>query len=207
MVEILENKVKLLDTHKSYENLIRKCEYAARLCYQTKPAATLEEAEKFLGHLIEINHGSIIEHESLTFRITTNIACTRELNRHRHNSPNELSTRYVDMKNLKIVLNDSYTDEEKENIKKACENIIETYKIFDRKERDKARAILPLCTATQEIVTMNLRQIREVLFQRLDPHAHRDIREVAYQILDIMYEKYPIFVKDIYEKFNDLRPC
>lgn len=205
MTKILNNKVELID-NKSYEEVLRKCEMAARLCYQTKPAETLEEAEKFVGRLIKINHGSIIEHESLSFMITTNIACTRELNRHRHNSPNEMSTRYVNLEDFAIVLNDDYSDSEKQIIADLCDNISEAYTKFPKGSRDRARAVLPLCTMTKEIVTMNFRQLREVLRQRLDKAAHRDIREIAYQILDIVYEKYPIFVKDIYEEFNELRP-
>lgn len=205
MTKIMKNKVELID-NKSYEEVLRKCEMAARLCYQTKPAETLEDAEKFVGKLIKINHGSIIEHESLSFMITTNIACTRELNRHRHNSPNEMSTRYVNLKDFNIVLNDSYSDEEKEAIVKVCDEISKVYSEFPKGSRDRARAILPLCTMTKEIVTMNLRQLREVLKQRLAKEAHRDIREIACQILDIVHEKYPIFVADIYEEFDDLRP-
>lgn len=204
-IQINKYSVELIDD-KNYEDLVRKCEKAARLCYQTKMAKTLEGAEKFLAKLIKINHGSIIEHESLSFRITTNIATTRELNRHRHNSPNELSTRYVDMSNLPIVLNDSYTNEEIEILMPAFEACQKAYLKFPKKDRDKARIVLPLGTQTKEMVTMNIRQLREVLFQRLSPEAHRDIRDIAYAILDIVYDKYPVFVKDIYEKFNELRP-
>lgn len=205
MTEILENHVELID-NKSYEEVLRKCEMAARLCYQTKPAETLEEAEKFVGKLIRINHGSIIEHESLSFMITTNIACTRELNRHRHNSPNEMSTRYVNLEDFAIVLNDSYSDEEKEIIAELCDDISKAYTKFPKGSRDRARAVLPLCAMTKEIVTMNFRQIREVLRQRLDKAAHRDIREIAYQILDLVHDNYPVFVEDIYQEFGDLRP-
>lgn len=206
MIEILKNSVELVDKNKSYKEVLDKCVTAARICYSSEKENTLEANEKFIANLISIGHESVIEHESLSFVIITNIGCTRELNRHRHNSPNERSTRYVDMSNLQIVLNDEYSESEITSIQSACQSIVDTYNQFPRKERDKARAILPLCTATKEIVTMNLRQIREVLKQRLDLHAHRDIREIAYQILDIMHENYPIFVEDIYKEFNEKRP-
>lgn len=45
-------------------------------------------------------------------------------------------------------------------------------------------------------MTMNFREIRHFLKLRLDKVAHQSIREIAYQILKIMKEEYPVFVFD-----------
>ena len=46
-------------------------------------------------------------------------------------------------------------------------------------------------------MTMNFRELRHFLKLRLDKAAHPQIRELAGMILDILKEKYPVFVEDI----------
>ena len=126
-----------------------------------------------------------------------------------HNS--QESSRYIDLSDLEIVLDQSYTEEEKDSIKWVCEDLARIYEDLggDKKStRDKARAVLPQCTATRLYMTMNFRELRHFLKLRLDKAAHQSIREVAYQILKIMKEEYPVFVfdfdladyEDIYEQ-------
>lgn len=163
-----------------------------------------------MKNLIGVGHESIIEHGSLSFLITTDRACANQIVRHRLASYSQESTRYVNLTNvaivtdssyadLEIVLDSSYTDEEKSTIGFSCDYLADEYKYLggDKKStRDKARAILPLCTATRLYMTMNFREIRHFLKLRLDKAAHQSIREIAYQILKIMKEEYPVFVFD-----------
>lgn len=197
-MKILNNNVELLD-NKDYETIVRKCERAAKTCYDTKPSKDLEISEKFLQKLIKIKHESIIEHEVLSFKITTDRACANQIVRHRVASYSQQSTRYVDLSDFNVVLDQTYTEEEIKRIELICESISKVYKEWggeSRAIRDKVRAILPQCTATQIVMTMNLRELRHFLRLRLAKDAHRSIREVAYQILKIMKEKYPVFVFD-----------
>ncbi|MDU1177812.1 MAG: FAD-dependent thymidylate synthase [Peptoniphilus harei] len=62
---------------------------------------------------------------------------------------------------------------------------------------EEARDILPNATATTLVMTMNFRELRHFLKLRLDKAAHPQIRELAGMILDILKEKYPVFVEDI----------
>lgn len=199
MVRILENKVELVKENLSYDDVLSKIEQATRLCYRSKRSETREGGEKFLKNLIAVDHGSIIEHGSLSFLITTDRACANQIVRHRLASYSQESTRYVDLGDLEIVLDNSYTDEEKSTIEFSCDYLADEYKYLggDKKStRDKARAILPLCTATRLYMTMNFREIRHFLKLRLAKAAHQSIREIAYQILKIMKEEYPVFVFD-----------
>lgn len=210
MVRILENKVELVKENLSYDDVLSKIEQATRLCYRSKRSETREGREKFLKNLIAVDHESIIEHGSLSFLITTDRACANQIVRHRLASYSQESTRYVNLTNvaivtdssyadLEIVLDSSYTDEERSSIEFSCDYLADEYKYLggDKKStRDKARAILPLCTATRLYMTMNFREIRHFLKLRLDKAAHQSIREVAYQILKIMKEEYPVFVFD-----------
>lgn len=199
MVRILENKVELVKENLSYDEILSKIEQATRLCYRSKRSETREGREKFLKNLIGVGHESIIEHGRLSFLITTDRACANQIVRHRLASYSQESTRYVDLSDFDIVLDKSYTYAEQLAIKITCKGILETYEYLggDKKStRDKARAILPQCTATRLYMTMNFREIRHFLKLRLDKAAHQSIREIAYQILKIMKEEYPVFVFD-----------
>ena len=197
-MKVLKNKVELID-NKDYETMVRKIEAAARSCYRSKMSKDLKGAEQFLYNLMKIGHESIIEHESLTFKIRTDRACANQIVRHRLASYSQESTRYVDLGGFNIVLDQSYSEDEMLAIRFLCEEIQGLYNHFDT--RDKARCVLPLCTETNLTMTMNLREIRHFLKLRLDSHAHASIREVANEILVIMNERYPIFVKDIVEEY------
>lgn len=199
MVRILENKVELVKENLSYDEVLSKIEQATRLCYRSKRSETREQREKFLKNLMGVGHESIIEHGSLSFLITTDRACANQIVRHRLASYSQESTRYVNLSDLEIVLDQTYTEAEKLAITITCERILETYDYLggDKKSaRDKARAILPQCTATRLYMTMNFREIRHFLKLRLDKVAHQSIREIAYQILKIMKEECPVFVFD-----------
>ena len=199
MVRILENKVELVKENLSYDEVLSKIEQATRLCYRSKRSETREGREKFLKNLIGVGHESIIEHGSLSFLITTDRACANQIVRHRMASYSQESTRYVNLSDFDIVLDKSYTYAEQLAIKITCKGILETYEDLggDKKStRDKARAILPQCTATKLYMTMNFRELRHFLKLRLDKAAHQFIREIAYQILKIMKEEYPVFVFD-----------
>ena len=199
MVRILENKVELVKENLSYDDVLSKIEQATRLCYRSKRSETREGREKFLKNLMAVDHGSIIEHGNLSFLITTDRACANQIVRHRLASYSQESSRYVDLSGLEIVLDQSYTDEEKDSIKWICEDLARVYEDLGgnkKSTRDKARAVLPQCTATRLYMTMNFRELRHFLKLRLDKAAHQSIREIAYQILKIMKEEYPVFVFD-----------
>lgn len=199
MVRILKNKVELVKENLSYDEVLSKIEQATRLCYRSKRSETREGREKFLKNLMAVGHGSIIEHGSLSFLVTTDRACANQIVRHRMASYSQESTRYVNLSDFDIVLDKSYTYAEQLAMMITCKGILETYEYLggDKKStRDKARAILPQCTATRLYMTMNFREIRHFLKLRLDKAAHQSIREIAYQILKIMKEEYPVFVFD-----------
>ena len=60
-----------------------------------------------------------------------------------------------------------------------------------------ARAVLPLCLATELYMTANLRELRHILKLRTAKAAHPQMRQVAGQILNILREKLPVIVEDI----------
>jgi thymidylate synthase (FAD) len=73
-------------------------EFAGRACYQswTKPNPLTATNESYLGHILKVNHGSVLEHGTVTFYITeVSRSLTHELVRHRHFSYSQLSQRFV----------------------------------------------------------------------------------------------------------------
>ena len=93
------NVVVLSHTPEFEQNIVR----GARLCYSSadieelKNQITPESAEKFLNMILEIGHGSILEHSSITFGIEgVSRSLTHQLVRHRIGSSySQKSQRYV----------------------------------------------------------------------------------------------------------------
>lgn len=197
-MRIGKQKVELLNPQ-SYEELTEKIEIAGRVCYQSEPKG---DPEKFIRMIIKRGHESVLEHGSLTFKVRTNRAIANEIVRHRLASYSQESTRYVKYDDIEFIpwidprglkINHLYELEVLYN------NMEFIYKklIEDNFKPEDARDILPNATATTLVMTMNFRELRHFLKLRLDKAAHPQIRELAGMILEILKEKYPVFVEDI----------
>src|SRR5213075_1450348 len=73
----------------------RLAEVAGRVCYMSYGKGRKTNRE-FLQHIVEVGHGSVLEHGVWSFLITgVSRSFTHELVRHRHFSYSQLSQRYV----------------------------------------------------------------------------------------------------------------
>lgn len=191
-MRIGKQKVELLNPQ-SYEELTEKIEIAGRVCYQSEPKG---DPEKFIRMIIKRGHESVLEHGSLTFKVRTNRAIANEIVRHRLASYSQESTRYVKYDDTEFIPGDrlggSYAEDMMTRIEEAY-----NFLIGQEFKPEEARDILPNATATTLVMTMNFRELRHFLKLRLDKAAHPQIRELAGMILDILKEKYPVFVEDI----------
>ena len=191
-MRIGKQKVELLNPQ-SYEELTEKIEIAGRVCYQSEPKG---DPEKFIRMIIKRSHESVLEHGSLTFKVRTNRAIANEIVRHRLASYSQESTRYVKYDDIEFIPGDrlgrSYAEDMMTRIEGAY-----IFLIGQEFKPEEARDILPNATATTLVMTMNFRELRHFLKLRLDKAAHPQIRELAGMILDILKEKYPVFVEDI----------
>src|SRR6059036_3287306 len=71
-------------------------EMAGRVCYMSYGKGRKTNRE-FLGHIVNVGHGSVLEHAVWSFLVTgVSRSFTHELIRHRHFSYSQLSQRYVD---------------------------------------------------------------------------------------------------------------
>lgn len=191
-MRIGKQKVELLNPQ-SYEELTEKIEIAGRVCYQSEPKG---DPEKFIKMIIKRGHESVLEHGSLTFKVRTNRAIANEIVRHRLASYSQESTRYVKYDDIEFIPGEKLKDPNLENLLLSAELAYKLLLTTDFKP-EEARDILPNATATTLVMTMNFRELRHFLKLRLDKAAHPQIRELAGMILEILKEKYPVFVEDI----------
>lgn len=193
-MRIGKQKVELLYPQ-SYEEITEKIEIAGRVCYQSEPKG-YPENEKFIRMIIKRGHESVLEHGSLTFKVRTNRAIANEIVRHRLASYSQESTRYVKYDDIEFIPGDRLDGSFEEDMLIRIEY---TYQILIARglKPEEARDILPNATATTLVMTMNFRELRHFLKLRLDKAAHPQIRELAGMMLEILKEKYPVFVEDI----------
>lgn len=191
-MRIGKQKVELLYPQ-PYEELTEKIEIAGRVCYQSEPKG---DPEKFIRMIIKRGHESVLEHGSLTFKVRTNRAIANEIVRHRLASYSQESTRYVKYDDIEFIPGEKLKDPNLENLLLSAELAYKLLLTTDFKP-EEARDILPNATATTLVMTMNFRELRHFLKLRLNKAAHPQIRELAGMMLEILKEKYPVFVEDI----------
>lgn len=82
-------------------------------------------------------------------------------------------------------------------IKRVLESLMNAYKILIEANvaPECARMVLPLCTKTTIYMTGSIRSWIHFLVQRMDPHAQKEIRLIAYEIWEIFKEQLPMISK------------
>ncbi len=195
------------DTEVGAEKL---AEIAGRVCYMSYGKGR-KTNEAFLSHIIEVGHGSVLEHGVWSFLVTgVSRSFTHELIRHRHFSYSQLSQRYVDESESEFVEPDVIASDpelhaawaEAVNAARAgYDRLVAGLErrfadVGDRTLRRKmarqaARSVLPNATETKIFVTGNARALRHFIELRGSEHAEVEIRKVAVAVLKIMQREAP----------------
>jgi len=190
-------------------------EIAGRVCYMSYGKGRRTNRE-FLSHIVEVGHGSVLEHAVWSFLITgVSRSFTHELIRHRHFSYSQLSQRYVDESDSEFVEPAAIAADpelhavwcEAVNAARAAYDrlvarLLESFSnVADRTLRRKlarqaARSVLPNATETKIFVTGNARALRHFIELRGSEHADVEIREVAVAILRLMQQEAPAMFGD-----------
>jgi thymidylate synthase (FAD) len=190
-------------------------EIAGRVCYMSYGKGRKTNRE-FLTHLVDVGHGSVLEHAVWSFLVTgVSRSFTHELIRHRHFSYSQLSQRYVDESESDFVEPDVIAaDPELHAV--WCEAVDATRRAYDRLvagleshftqvpektlrrklARQAARSVLPNATETKIFVTGNARALRHFIELRGSEHADVEIRKVAVAMLRIMQREAPSMFGD-----------
>lgn len=196
-----------------------------------------EEMWKLVGNVLKSGHASIAEHVYFTFAVEGMPRYTMtQITRHRHCSYAIQSQRYVEIKegldNLKVlynaaleedmgavaclrdILNKYFTDVNEDNFL-ILTGILMSYlqDIKRGKKAEDARAILPNCTKTNMVMSVNLRELMHIAELRLCNRAQKDIQDMVQQMCDLVTAKEPLFKKLLakpcvkYGECKEAHPC
>lgn len=175
---------------------------AARVSYGKVATALTERDTKLIKFLMEHGHSSPFEHNQLSFRVKAPIFVTRQWMRHRLNSYNEISYRYVKAPTeFYIPKHWRYQDKDNRQVSlgafdnEACMTtyknlLIQSYQAYEQLLaagvcREQARGVLPLCTYTEFIYTCNLKSLMHFLTLRLGKDAQKEIQAYAQALLEL----------------------
>lgn len=182
---------------------------AARVSYGKFVTELTDRDAKLIEFLMKHHHTSPFEHNQLSFRVKCPTFVMRQWIRHRMNSYNEISYRYVKAPlEFYVPAQWRYQDTqnrqgsvgafEDEELKQAYLNSLEvaknTYEHLLEKgvAREIARGLLPVCTYTEFIFTCNLHSLMNFMKLRLEPGAQWEIRVFAQALLKLALPHFPV---------------
>lgn len=182
---------------------------AARVSYGKMSTTISERDQNLIKYLVEHNHTSPFEHNQLSFRIKAPLFVVRQWMRHRMNSYNEISYRYVkaplefyiplywrfqDATNRQCSTgafeNQALTDVYKKSLELAAATYAQL--LEQGVSREQARAVLPVCTYSEFIFTCNLHSLMHFMKLRMDPGAQHEIRAYAHALLELALPHFPV---------------
>lgn len=192
---------------------------AARVSYGKVSKEISERDKKLIHFLMKHAHTSPFEHNQLSYRIKCPIYVARQWMRHRMNSYNEISYRYVKApvefyipkywrKQDKINKQSSIEPFEDEKIKRTYSDaVMQVMKYYNELMeegvcREQARGLLPLCTYTEFIYTCNLHSLMHFLKLRLGKDAQYEIRVYAQCLLKLAEPNFPVSLNSWKEVYN-----
>ncbi len=188
------------------------CEVAGRVCYMSFAKPRPGGNAAYLKHLLEVGHGSVLEHAVWNLLITgVSRSFTHELIRHRAGfGYSQLSQRYVDESVAEYVEPDIIADDPECHaiftaamqeahaayIKLADRLAALLENVEDRTARRKmarqaARCVLPNATETKIFVTANARALRHFIELRGSEAAEPEIRKVAVRTCRLLQSEAP----------------
>ena len=191
----------------NYQETLRELELIGRVCYKSEDRITADSAEKFIARIVASGHGSVIENSRITVKFICDRGVTHELVRHRIASYSQESTRYCNYSKdkfsneISVIRPVDIQEGTKayEDWKNAMESAERFYfaLLADGCKAQTARSVLPTCTKTEIMVTMNLREWRHFIKLRASSAAHPDIRILAMDLWKQFREQIPVIFDDI----------
>jgi len=197
------------DTEVAGEHLV---ETAGRICYMSFAKPRPGGNQAYIGHILEVGHGSVLEHAVWNLLFTgVSRSLTHELIRHRAGfGYSQLSQRYVDESIAEYVEPDCIANDPElhqlwldtvaqthQAYMKLTEKLLKVFesepeKTLRRKlARQAARSVLPNATETKIFVTANARALRHFIELRGNRHAETEIRKLAIAVLRLMQTEAP----------------
>lgn len=187
----------------------------ARTSFRTKVEKTAEEDAKLTDYLVRNRHNTPIEFCQVRFYVKLPIFVARQFVRHRTQSINEISYRYVQAAREFYVPAPERMQKKAENNKQGSSSEIVDDPELCRQTMDAvcnicfngyegllanglapelARTILPVATYTEWYAQMNLANFMHMYGLRSDPHAQWEIREYAAAMISLVEPVFPTVI-------------
>lgn len=181
---------------------------AARVSYGDESKGP-EKDKKLIEFLLKNEHMSPFEHVVFKFHIKCPMFVARQWFRYRDSAFNEISGRYVEVKDefytpayfrTQSGKNYEYTNMSEQDCNELSTKFNNFYtwsynfyrKLLEKGvAKEQARMVLPQSIFTEFYWTVNGRSLMNFLHQRLDVHAQWEIRQYAETILDIFKTNLP----------------
>lgn len=193
------------------EEILKKIERVARVCYKSEDKITAGSAEKMVRALVKRGHEAMLEHFSFSVKFTVDRGVSHELVRHRIASFAQESTRYCNYghEGEISVIEPFYLKEcrDKEPWKyhawaEACEKAEDRYLALLEygASPQEARAALPNSLKTEIVVTANLREWRNIFKLRavgVTGKPHPQMLEVMVPLLEEVKKNIPVVFDDL----------
>ena len=178
-----------------------------------------EDNPTYLKNIIDIGHGSVLEHGWVSFMICdTSRVVTHELVRHRAGTAiSQESLRFLRLEDMGLWIPEAYNGDQNsqdifeetwEYLELQYARLIERAEAIEGKDFDSlpfskkkyytsaARRVAPIGVATNIGWSCNIRAARHIIEMRTDEHAEEEIRLVFGKIATILKNKYPVLFED-----------
>jgi thymidylate synthase (FAD) len=192
---------------------------AARVSFGKLKTEINDRDKGLINYLMEHDHTSPFEHNQLSFRVKAPIYVVRQWMRHRMNSYNEISYRYVkaplefyipktwryQSESNRQSSHGAFEDPEvSQQYQDAINAMIAAYEGLLAKGvcREQARGLLPVCTYTEFIFTCNLHSLINFLVARLHPGAQQEIQAFARGMLELASPHFPVSLEAFKKKYT-----
>jgi thymidylate synthase (FAD) len=193
---------------------------AARVSYQQGTKG--EEADrKLLAYLFKHRHTSPFEQCNVSFEIKMPIFVMRQFVRHRTFRLNEWSGRYSeledefykpelwrvqDTKNKQgsiMQTDETWNRENDALLDETYRNVFFAYRLLLERgvAKELARIVLPVGIYTIIHVNVDLHNLMHFLNLRLDPHAQKEIQDVAVAMKQIAHQLFP-WTMELFDKYQ-----
>jgi thymidylate synthase (FAD) len=191
---------------------------SARVSFGKRINKIEDQDVKLIKYLLEHEHGTPFEHNSLTFLIKAPLFVVQQHLRHRISSFNQISGRYVEIKE-EFYIPKNFRKQSISNRQASIEtddldnkNISDIYReglklsysIYQNLLkagvcREQARGVLPHCTYSEYYWTCNLRSLLHFLKLRDNEYAQWEIRQYAKAFKLLAKDLFPVTFKILKE--------
>lgn len=205
-MKIIDASYEIL-TPLDYDYIIKHIEKCARVCYKSENLICDGSAEKFIKNIINRGHEAVLEHYSFTVKFIVDRAIMAEITRHRLASFCVMSTRYCNYSKDKFgneitVIKPCFAHEDEAAyyswLTSCSESEFRYFNLLDCGwTPEKARDVLPQSTATEVVMTANIREFRHFLKLRTSSRAHPQCYNIMRKLLLELKNKMPVFFEDI----------